>query len=28
LGKFGVLIQSKGLTATERDVLLMGLAIG
>ncbi len=27
LGKFGVSIQSKGLTATECDVLLMGLSI-
>jgi len=28
LGKFGVLIQSRGLTPTEQDVLLMGLSIG
>ena len=27
LGKFGVLIQSKGLTPAERDILLMGLSI-
>ncbi len=27
LGKFGVLIQSKGLTPAERDILLIGLAI-
>jgi SAM-dependent MidA family methyltransferase len=28
LGKFGVLVQSKGLTAAESDVLLMGLVNG
>ncbi len=28
LGKFGVLIQSKGLATAESDILLMGLSIG
>ena len=28
LGKFGVLIQSRGLTPKEQDVLLVGLSIG
>jgi SAM-dependent MidA family methyltransferase len=28
LGKFGILIQSKGLTTEERSILLTGLSMG